>query len=115
MTEADVAQLGKADELGDGLANFRVKYAQPGMEQQWFVVFHQKMVELEIAPLSKDRDAIEIWRDFRDDCHAGLLVRTFLAAPLFILISRPPMSALDRIAADGNGDVQKEIWAGEDD
>jgi hypothetical protein len=25
------------------------------------------------------------------------------------------MSALDRIAADGNGDVQKEIWAGEDD
>src|SRR5580698_717647 len=115
MAEADVAQVGEVDQLGDGLANFRVHSAQPGVEQQRLIVFHQKMIELKIALWSKDRDAIEIRRDFRDDCHAGLLVRTFLAAPLFILISRPPMSALDRIAADGNGDVQKAIWAGEDD
>src|SRR5580658_8114641 len=35
--------------------------------------FHQKMVELQIARLRKDRDAINIRRDFRGDCHASLL------------------------------------------
>jgi len=62
MAEADVAQLGKVDELGDGLANFRVHTAQPAVEQHRFIVFHQKTVELKIPPLSKDRDAIDIRR-----------------------------------------------------
>src|SRR5580700_307626 len=75
LAEADVAQLGKADELGDGLANFRVHSAQPGVEQQRFIVFHQKMVELQIARLRKDRDAIDIRRDFRGDRHTSLLNR----------------------------------------
>jgi hypothetical protein len=41
------------------------------------------MVELKIAPLSKDRDAIDIRRDFRGDRHASLLNRIFLTAFLF--------------------------------
>src|SRR5579872_1266347 len=75
MAEADVPQLGKVDELGDGLANFRVHSAQPSVEQQRFIVFHQKMVELQVARLRKDRDAIDVRRDFRGDCHASLLNR----------------------------------------
>src|SRR5579872_6069641 len=75
MTEADVAQLGEVDEFGDGLANFRVHSAQPSVEQQRFIVFHQKMVELQIARLRKDRDAIDVRGDFRGDCHASLLNR----------------------------------------
>jgi hypothetical protein len=35
------------------------------------------MVELQIGRLSKDRDPINIRRDFRDDRHAALLNRTF--------------------------------------
>src|SRR5579863_139228 len=75
MAEADVPQLGKVDELGDGLANFRVHSAQPSVEQQRFIVFHQKMVELQVARLRKDRDAIDVRRDFRGGCHASLLNR----------------------------------------
>src|SRR5579863_3999601 len=75
MAEADVPQLGKVDELGDGLANFRVHSAQPSVEQQRFIVFHQKMVELQVARLRKDPDAIDVRRDFRGDCHASVLNR----------------------------------------
>jgi hypothetical protein len=32
------------------------------VEQQWFIIFYKEMVELQIAPLSKDRDAIDIRR-----------------------------------------------------
>src|SRR5580658_9472771 len=77
MAEADVAQPGNVDELGDGFANFLVKSAQPGMVQQGLVVFHQKMVELQIGRLSKDRNPINIRRDFRDDRHTALLNLTF--------------------------------------
>jgi hypothetical protein len=41
------------------------------------------MIELKIAPLIKDRDAIDIRRDFRGDRHASLLNRIFLTALLF--------------------------------
>src|SRR5579862_7036824 len=43
--------------------------AQPGMEQQRFIVFYQKMVELQIGLLSKDRDPIYIRCDFRSNRH----------------------------------------------
>jgi hypothetical protein len=75
MAVADVAQLGNVDELGDGFVNFCVKSAQPGVVQQRLVVLHQKMVELQISRWSKDRDAKDIRRDFRDDCRDGLLKR----------------------------------------
>jgi hypothetical protein len=75
MAVADVAQLGNLDELGDGFVNFYVKSAQPGVVQQGLVVLHQKMVELQIGRWSKDRDAKNIRRDFRDSRHGGLLDR----------------------------------------
>jgi hypothetical protein len=77
MAAADVAQLVNADELRNGFVNFCVHSAQPGMEKQGLLVFHQKMVELQIAQLSKDPDAKDVRRDFRDDRHAALLNRIF--------------------------------------
>ncbi len=71
MAEADVAQLGKLDELRDCLANFRVHSPQPGVEEQGLVVVHQEMVELQIGPGSKDRDAIDIRRDLRGNRHVA--------------------------------------------
>src|ERR1700678_3120229 len=44
------------------------------------------MVELEIAPFRKDRDAIDIRRDFRRDCHASLLNR--IRSSNFLSLSR---------------------------
>jgi hypothetical protein len=41
------------------------------VEQQGLIVFHQEMVELQIGPLSKDGDAIDIRRDFRGDRRAA--------------------------------------------
>jgi hypothetical protein len=105
MAEADVAQGGKVDELRDGIANFRVHSAQPGVEQQRFIVFHQKMVELEIPPLSEDRNAIDIRRDFRGDRPASLLNWIFL--PPFDFDFRPhrPERAGSRLAVGGVGSV----------
>ena len=42
------------------------------MKPQRLIVFHQKMVELQIPPFSKDRDAIDIRRDFSSDRHERL-------------------------------------------
>ena len=49
MAKADVAQLGSIDEPCDGLADLCMHSPQPGVKKQGLVVFHQKMVELQIA------------------------------------------------------------------
>src|SRR6516225_2142784 len=66
------------------------------MEQQRFIVVHQKMVELQIAPLSEDRDAIDIRRDFRGDRHASLLnlLRRISSPSTIIEQRRIPMRSI---------------------
>jgi hypothetical protein len=69
VAEADVAQLGQIDDFGDRLANFRMHAAQPGVVEQRFSVFHQEMVELQVGGRHKDRDAIDVRRNFGGDGH----------------------------------------------
>jgi hypothetical protein len=54
-----------------------VHKSDPAWRSDVRIVFHQKMVQLQIGRSSKDRDPLNIRRDFRDDRHATLLNRTF--------------------------------------
>ncbi len=73
------------------------------------IVFHQKMVERRIAPLSKDRDAMDIPCDFRGDRHASLLNRTSYRPFYFDF---PPTSFFGFAAASASsiGDAFTPKW-----
>lgn len=69
MAEADTTDAGRIDQSGHGLTHHGKHSFQAGVEQERFIVFDYKMVELKIEFGDEEGDAIDIRGDFCDRRH----------------------------------------------